>query len=62
MEEISVPKYILVDIENSLRMAANIMDSRKRLTAADRSIEHSERLVKWILNGRKGDAPGVIPK
>ncbi len=61
MEEITVHKYILENIQDALRLAANTLESRKRETAMDRQIEYSERLIKWVLNGKQGDVPKWIP-
>ena len=60
MEEITVPRYILEDVANGIRLAANILDSRKRETAADRQIEFAERLLKWVLGGRIGNHPNWL--
>lgn len=57
MEEISVPKYILEIAANAIRMAANTLDSRSRETCMDREIDHSERLLKWVLEGKEGKPP-----
>lgn len=61
MEEITVHKYILENIQDALRMAANTLESRKRETAMDRQIEYSERLINWVLNGKQGDVPKWYP-
>lgn len=61
MEEIIVHKYILKNIQDAIRMAANTLESRSRETAMDRQIEYSERLLKWLLEGKQGDVPKWIP-
>ncbi len=61
MEEIIVHKYILENIKDAIRMAANTLESRSRETAMDRQIEYSERLLNWLLNGKIGDVPRYIP-
>lgn len=61
MEEIIVHKYILENIQDALRLAANTLESRKRETAMDRQIEYSERLINWVLNGKQGDVPKWYP-
>lgn len=62
MKTIIVAEYIIKEACDALRMAANHLGSRKRLTAMDRSIEYSERLLKWVLDGQQGDPPRVIPE
>lgn len=62
MKTLQVDEYIIKEAVDALRLAANILDSRKRKTAADRSIEYSERLLNWVLEGQIGERPGVIPK
>ena len=57
MEEILVNKWILENIANAIRMAANALESRKRETCMDREIDHSERLLKWVLEGKQGKPP-----
>ena len=61
MQYITVPKYIIEESQDALRLAANILESRKRLTAADRCIEYSERLLNWVLDGQVGKPPSVFP-
>lgn len=61
MEEVLVPKYILENVADALRLSANILESRKRETAADRQIEYAERLINWINNGKEGTPPSWIP-
>jgi hypothetical protein len=60
--EYTVPKYIIENALDALRMAANTLDSRKRETAMDRQIEFSERLLKWVVNGGQGKVPNWIPR
>jgi hypothetical protein len=57
----TVPKYIIENALDALRMAANTLKSRKRETAMDRQIEFSERLLKWVVNGGQGKVPNWIP-
>ena len=62
MEKITVDKYVIENALDGLRLAANILESRKRETAADRQIEYGERLLKWILEGQIEDKrPKWIP-
>lgn len=61
MKEITLPKYIIDNALDGLRLAANILDSRKRETAADRQIDFAERLLKWVEAGQIGEAPKWIP-
>jgi hypothetical protein len=61
MEEIKVNKYIIENALDAIRLAANTLESRKRLTAMDRQIEYSERLLKWVLDGQVGEPPRWIP-
>lgn len=62
MKEIPVYEYILKEMQNALRLSANILNSRERKTAADRQIEYAERLANWILEGKQGEPPSIIPK
>lgn len=62
MKTVTVPLYIIEEAADALRLAANILESRKRETAADRSIEYSERLLNWVKEGQIGEPPSVIPK
>ena len=62
MKKIIVEEYILKNIQNALRLSANLLDSRKRETAADRQIEYAERLTDWLLSNKKGKRPTVIPE
>lgn len=62
-DKINVDKYILEECLDALRMTANTLKSRQRLTCMDRTIEYSERLLKWVLsNGKEEDRPKLIPK
>lgn len=61
MIKVEVPKYILENALDALRMAANTLESRKRETAMDRQIEYSERLLKWALSDQKQEIPKWIP-
>ena len=60
--EIAVPEYVVKQIANAIRMAANTLNSRERTTAMDRQIEWSERLLKWLLDGKQGKRPMPIPE
>lgn len=62
MKTVTVPEYIIKEAKDALRMAANHLGSRMRVTAMDRSIEYSERLLTWVLEGQIGEPPSVIPK
>ena len=61
METITIPKHVVEQSKEALRIAANILDSRGRETAADRQIEFAERLLYWVLDGQKSDMPKWIP-
>jgi hypothetical protein len=61
MKEITMPEYILDNAIDAIRIAANILESRTRETAADRQIEFSERLLKWVKEGKQGEPPRWIP-
>jgi len=61
MKTITVPQYIIEQAQNAIRLAANALGSRQRETAMDRQIEHSERLLKWVLDGQVGEPPRYIP-
>lgn len=55
-EEISVPRWILEEIENTLRIQNNIRLEKIRKsgeTCQDRNIRQSLLLVEKLLNGRK---------
>jgi len=60
-EEVTMPKYVLDNVIDAIRLAVNILESRKRETAADRQIEFAERLLKWVANGKQGNAPNWLP-
>ena len=62
MKQVTIDLYIIKEAADALRMAANRLDSRKRLTAMDRSIEYSERLLNWVIDGQQGEVPRVISK
>lgn len=62
MKELKVPKYVIDNALDGLRLAANILDSRKRETAADRQIDFAERLLKWVEAGQVGEPPKWIPQ
>jgi len=63
MKTIQVEGYIIKQALEGLRLAANILESRKRETAADRQIEYAERLLKWVLDGQVEEKrPSWIPK
>jgi len=53
MEEITIYKFQLETIENALRIAANIHDSRKGKTCFDRQIRQAEQYAKNALEGKK---------
>ena len=61
MKTVTVPLYVIDNAKEAIRIAANILDSRKRETAADRQIEYSERLLNWVLDGQKGQPPKYLP-
>ena len=53
MEEIKVPKYILVSIENTLRRWANINDSYKKESCLDRDTIGNLVAIEKLLNGKE---------
>lgn len=62
MKKIEVDKYIIENALDGLRLAANILGSRSRETAADRQIEYSERMLKWVMEGQNEETrPKWIP-
>lgn len=62
MKQILVDEYIIREMVDALRMAANHLESRERETAMDRSIEYAERLGKWVLSEQdETKRPRVIP-
>lgn len=62
MREVTMPKYVFDNMAEAIRLAANILESRGRKTAADRQIEFAERLVNWVKEGKVNQAPSWIPK
>ena len=60
MKEIQVPQYILEQVQEAIRLASNALGSRQKETAMDRQIEYSERLLKWVLEGKAGEPPRYI--
>lgn len=62
MKTVTLPEYILDNAIESIRLAANALESRNRSTAMDRQIEYTERLLKWVKDGQVGDPPTWIPK
>lgn len=60
MKEIIIHEYILDNAIEAIRIAANILNSRGRETAADRQIEFTERLLKWVKEGKNGKPPSYI--
>lgn len=62
MKQVTVDLYIIQQAKHGLRIAANILESRKRETGADRQIEYAERLMTWIIDGQKEETrPKWIP-
>lgn len=61
MKRIEIDEYVLDNAIDAFRLAANILESRKRETAADRQIEFTERLLRWVKEGQNGEPPRWIP-
>lgn len=49
MEELKIYKYQAEQIENTLRLIANIMGSRNKETCLDRDIMRSDEFIKEVL-------------
>lgn len=49
MEELVIFKYQAKEIENTLRLVANVLGSRKEETCLDRQIVRSQEFLKEIL-------------
>ena len=62
MEQITIPKHVFNQMVESIEMASRILESHKRESAADRQIEYTTRLIKWIEEGQQGDIPKWLPK
>lgn len=50
-EKIEIYKWQLEDIEDALRLTANLHDSRKGKTCFDRQVRQAETFAKNALNG-----------
>ena len=61
METITVPKYVIDEAIDAVRLAYRILESAKRETAADRQIEFTHRLLAWVKDGQIGEPPRWIP-
>lgn len=53
MNEIKVPRYVLENIENTLRRWANINDSHKKETCLDRDTIGNLVCIKKLLKGEE---------
>lgn len=53
MEEIKVPKFVLENIENTLRLWANTYDSYKKETCLDRETIGALNAVRKLLKGKE---------
>lgn len=51
MEEIAVPKFVLKNLENTLRLIANAYDCYKKETCLDRDTIGCLNSVRKLLNG-----------
>lgn len=49
MEELTINKFQAEHIEDTLRIVANILDSRKKTTCADRQVCLSIEMIKEVL-------------
>ena len=50
MEELVIFKYQAKEIENTLRLVANVLGSRKEETCLDRQIMRSTEFIKEVLS------------
>ncbi len=62
METLNVEKYVLVSIENTLRLCANHFNSYERKTCLDRDIIANLNCVRKILNGTELNGKERIEK
>ena len=53
METLNVEKYVLVSVENILRLCANHFNSYERKTCLDRDIIANLNCIRKILNGEE---------
>ena len=53
METLNVEKYVLVNVENTLRLCANHFNSYERKTCLDRDIIANLNCIRKILNGEE---------
>ena len=51
MEELKIYKYNAETIADALRIAANVLDSRKKITCLDRDIMQSIGIIKNVISG-----------
>jgi predicted transcriptional regulator len=55
MEELTIYKYKAITIENALRLAMNVLDSRNKSTetAMDRELLLADKYIKEVLKSAK---------
>jgi len=53
MEEITIYKFQLEEIQDALRMTANLLNSRNGETCMDRTIRNAEQYANNALIGKK---------
>ena len=51
MEKLEIYRFQAIDIENTLRMIANILDSHKKETCLDRNVIQSLERMRNVLKG-----------
>ena len=51
MEKLEIYKFQAIDIENTLRMVANVLDSHKKETCLDRNVIQSLERMRNVLKG-----------
>lgn len=51
MEKLEIYRFQAIDIENTLRMVANILDSHKKETCLDRNVIQSLERMRNVLKG-----------
>lgn len=58
MEELMIHKYEAEQIEDTLRIVANILGSRSKETCADRQVMSSIKMIKRVLGKSEGESNG----
>lgn len=53
--------YVVSQVSEGLRLACNVFECDKRVTAADRQIDFANRLIIWFKNECKGEMPKWLP-